>query len=209
MSVHSDRALTPGAFEKLLGTLAADRDTAGSRYETLRAGLIRFFEWRGCGEAERLADETIDRVCRKIEAGQLIDGSGAYFHAVARNVLREHFKSQRRRDRLWRLIPPPADGSAWEHPLLAGSESERLACLDRSLQELPEDERELLQQYYEADGAGRIAGHQHLAQRLGISAGNLRIRVHRLRQALKAGIERCLETRGDRRRRFERGWRDG
>lgn len=201
MSARSS-ALTPDAFEKLLGALAADRETAGHRYETVRTGLVRFFEWRGCGEAERLADETIDRVCRKLEAGQAFDGGGAYFHAVAQNVLREHFKSQRRRDRLWRRIAPPADDSAWEHPLLAASESERLACLDRSLWELPEDERELLRQYYEG------AGHQQLAQRLGISAGNLRIRVFRLRQALKIAVERCLEMKAARRR-FERGRSDG
>ena len=201
MSARS-RALTPDAFEKLLGALAADREAAGRRYETVRSGLVRFFEWRGCGEAERLADETIDRVCRKLEAGHPFDGGGAYFHAVARNVLREHFKSERRRDRLWRRIAPPADDSAWEHPFLLASESKRLACLDRSLRELPADERDLLRQYYDD------AGHQHLAQHLGISAGNLRIRVFRLRQALKATVERCLETKAARRR-FERGRSDG
>lgn len=201
MSARS-RVLSPDGFEKLLGVLAADREAAGQRYETVRSGLVRFFEWRGCGEAERLADETLDRVCRKLEAGQPFDGGGAYFHAVARNVLREHFKSQRRRDRLWRRIAPPADGSAWEHPFLSASESERLACLDRSLQNLPADERELLRQYYDD------AGHQHLAQRLGISAGNLRVRIHRLRQAVKVAVERCLEAKAARRQ-FRRGRADG
>lgn len=202
MSVHSKLALTSGAFEKLLAVLAADREEAGGRYETVRSGLVRFFEWNGCGEAERLADETIDRVCRKLEDGQQIDGCGAYFHAVARNVLREHFRNQRRHQRLWRVIAPPADGSAWEHPFLAAGERERLECLDRSLQGLPEEERELLRRYYEIEGA---TGRQDLARGLGISPVNLRVRVHRLRLALRVAVERCLQARSASQRRFEGG----
>jgi RNA polymerase sigma factor (sigma-70 family) len=204
MSTRSKWVLTPGAFEKLLGVLAEERDLAGHRYETIRAGLVRFFEWHGCGGAESLADETIDRVCHKLDDGEPIDGSGAYFHAVARNVLKEHLRSRQRRKRLWRVIPPP-EGSAWQHPLLAGSERERLACLNHCLQTLSEEERELIRQYYGAEAADKAADHARLAERLGISAGNLRVRAYRLRRALEVCVTRCLEAKGGRRLLLVRG----
>jgi RNA polymerase sigma factor (sigma-70 family) len=195
--------LTPDAFEKLLGVLSEDRNLAGQRYETIRAGLVRFFEWRGCGGAESLADETIDRVCRRLDGGEPIDGSGAYFHGVARNVLKEHQRSEHRHERLGRVIPPP-QGSAWEHPLLAGSERERLACLDHCLQTLSREERELIRQYYGSEASDKVADHARLAQRLGISPGTLRVRAYRLRRALEACVTRCLETKGGRRLRLLR-----
>lgn len=206
--MRSRWVLTPDAFAKLLSVLAEDRDQAGHRYETIRAGLVRFFEWRGCDGAESLADETIDRVSRKLDGGEPIDGGGAYFYAVARNVLKEQVRSRLRRERLRRAIPPPS-GAAWEHPLLAGSERERLACLDRCLQTLADEERELIRRYYGAEPAERAADHARLAQRLGISAGNLRVRAYRLRRALEVCVKRCLEAKGVRRLRLLRGEEHG
>lgn len=204
MSARSKWVLTPDAFEKLLGVLGEDREQAGQRYETIRAGLVRFFEWRGCGGAESLADETIDRVCRKLEGGEPIDGGGAYFHAVARNVLKEHLRGRQRHERLsWAISPP--EGYAWEHPLLTVGERERLACLERCLQSLTEGERDLIRRYYGAEPAEKATAHARLAQRLGISAGNLRVRAYRVRRALEVCITRCLVRKGGRRLLLLRG----
>ena len=39
--------LSKDALEKLFVHLDEDRELAGKKYETLRLGLIKFFEWRG------------------------------------------------------------------------------------------------------------------------------------------------------------------
>ncbi len=45
--VSDASALSREALDRLLARLDGDRERAGRRYETLRAGLVRFFEWRG------------------------------------------------------------------------------------------------------------------------------------------------------------------
>src|SRR5215471_13414988 len=62
-------ALTAPAFEGLLGALDADRDRAAEEYERLRTRLIGLLRWWGASQPEDLADETLDRVARKIQDG--------------------------------------------------------------------------------------------------------------------------------------------
>jgi hypothetical protein len=56
-----------------------------------------------------------------------------------------------------------------------------VAILDRCLCELTDDDRALLLGYHEGRGRARIARRQRLGQDLGINAGLLRTRIHRLR----------------------------
>jgi hypothetical protein len=81
-------ALTQESFDSLLAWLHPDREQAGERYESIRCSLIRFFSARGFSNPEELADETIDRVARKIdELVPSYSGDPAtYFFAVARLV---------------------------------------------------------------------------------------------------------------------------
>jgi hypothetical protein len=59
--------LDQDGFDKLLGWLGPDRDSAGKKYEEIRLKLIKIFARRGCMLAEELADETMDRVCNKAQ----------------------------------------------------------------------------------------------------------------------------------------------
>ena len=45
------------AFDRLLVWLDPDRDAAGRKYEAIRARLIKVLSYRGCREAEEIADE--------------------------------------------------------------------------------------------------------------------------------------------------------
>lgn len=184
--------LTREAFDMLLGALAADRDTAASRYEAIRARLLKFFECRGCPIPEDLADDTINRVARRLYEGRQIWTSepASYFYGVARNVLREYWASPERGFERLDALPPLA------HPQTDGrrhleAESERLyaerrldwliACLDQ----LPAESRELILDYYRGDRGERIRHRQQLAERLGIPPNALRIRAHRIRERLE------------------------
>src|SRR5262245_20430567 len=60
---------TKEEFDCLLAYLSPDREEAGKEYETLRRKLIKLFQYRGCHSPEELADETINRIAKKIKQG--------------------------------------------------------------------------------------------------------------------------------------------
>src|SRR5215468_8955650 len=87
-------ALTEAAFNKLLECLDADRQRAAERYEQLHRKLEKFFENHRSAAAEELADETINRVTRKLEEGLEIQNLSSYCIGVARMLLKESLKEQ-------------------------------------------------------------------------------------------------------------------
>ena len=70
--------LTAKTLAKLLGRLDADREQAGEKYEDLRRTLVRFFGWRGAPFPEEHADETFNRVARRLDEGVEIRNIGGY-----------------------------------------------------------------------------------------------------------------------------------
>lgn len=184
------RGLAGVAFERLLGVLDSDRERAGERYETIRRKLLKFFEWRGCLRPDELADETIDRVARRLAEGEQIraEDPASYFHGVAQNVLRETWARQRREAEA-RATPaetPAAPDPAQEDPLV----ERRLACLERCLGRLPPESRRLVMAYY-GEGAP-IRNRKALAAELKIAMNALRIRMHRFRIRLESCVRACL-----------------
>ena len=90
--------LNRAEFENLLTWLSPNKQEAGLRYENIRQKLLKFFEWRGCFAAEECTDQTFDRVMSKISQGEEIRTKNQYlyFLGVARNVLLEYLKSQKK-----------------------------------------------------------------------------------------------------------------
>jgi len=174
--------VSPGAFDRLLTALHADRESAGTAYERLRertAGLLR---WWGAIDAEELADLTLDRVARKLDEGATIsEGSfGAYVRGVARMI----FYESRRRPQMQPgdaayLAPPPS------------TDPDLLNCLESCLGALDPDDRSTVLRYY-ADGKLSEVRRQ-LAEDLGLTMTALRIRAHRLRVQLERCVVACRE----------------
>src|SRR4051812_21579927 len=174
--------VSPGAFDRLLTALDADRDRAGEAYEHLRertAGLLR---WWGATDADELADITLDRVARKLEEGATIaTGSfGAYVRGVARMIF---YESRRRpqvhsADALY-LSPPPS------------SDPDLLTCLESCLNALNPDDRVTVLRYY---GDGKLSEvRKRLGEELGVTMTALRIRAHRLRVQLERCVQGCRD----------------
>jgi DNA-directed RNA polymerase specialized sigma24 family protein len=163
--------LSAEAFEQLLRTLDPDRDHASRRYEALRRKLIDLFTWEHYESPEELADETLNRLAKRLSEGVSLEGSSAdrYAFGIARFLMREESRSRRNRElalkEIARLQPQRPAGS------------EMLEALTRCLDALPYDSRKLLDQYYTED---RTA----LASSLDISLNALRNRVMRLRERL-------------------------
>src|SRR5215210_2154802 len=76
--------LTPEAFDRLLAAFDEDREASGRKYENLRRKLLEFFEARGSHTPDEHADETLNRVARKIQEGEAIENLNKYCYGVAK-----------------------------------------------------------------------------------------------------------------------------
>jgi RNA polymerase sigma factor (sigma-70 family) len=181
-------ALTQEAFDKLLSVLGEDRDSAGKQYLEIRNNLVRFFEWRGCSFPEDHADETINRVARKIAEGEEIRNPSGYFIGVARMLLLEIIKQ---RDKEHHALNEMASSQIISSD---SSESEaRIDCLRECLQSLSSDNRELIIQYYQGEKGSKIENRKKLTERLKVSVNTLRMRALRLREKLQTCVEDCIK----------------
>jgi RNA polymerase sigma factor (sigma-70 family) len=182
--MNKDWILTQESFDALLAWLDPERDIAGQKYEEIRIRLIKLFTCRGCYDPEDLADETINRVTKKLkELESDSDGDRLpYFYAVANNVFKEYLR---------RKSPNP--------PIRAMQESNNIeqefACLEDCLSELEVEQRELVLNYYQDEKLAKINQRKRLAEKLGIAANALRIRAYRIRAALQKCVEKCLDRK--------------
>lgn len=185
--------LTADAFANLLDSLDADREQAGARYEDLRRMLIRFFEWRGAFFPEEDADETLNRVGRKLAAGAEIKNIGGYCYEVARLVRLEAFK---RHDSKRSSIETTDLESITSLQTDEDVEKEmRLSCLDDCLEQLSGESRTLILQYYRDDSRARIDQRKALAQRVGLRRDALANRAQRIRDRLEQCVISCLRKK--------------
>jgi len=180
--------LTREALERLLVLLDPDRDRAARKFHQVRRRLVRLFEWRGARFPEDLTDETILRVARRLEDGVEIraDDPFRYFCGVAHLVFKEVLRERRRERHLqdpanW---PPSRDDDP-------EPDDERMEVLQKCLEKLAPEHRELILDYHEGERRERIENRREIAERLGIPLNALRIRVHRIR----CKLERCVERR--------------
>jgi RNA polymerase sigma factor (sigma-70 family) len=177
--------ITQEAFDDLLTWLNPDRELAGRKYETIRAGLVRIFVAKGFVDAEDLADEAILRVSRRLpEIRTTYVGEPArYFHGVARNLIRETF---RRKEVATDLGPIAA--------IQITNRSDEYECLMRCLQFLNPVKRELILDYHVYEGRDKIEVHEIMAQELGISENALRGRAHRIRAEVEECVLKCVKS---------------
>lgn len=182
--------LTQEAFDGLLDWLDNDRERAGRKYETVRYRLIKIFSCRGCGEAEDLADETINRVSDRVpEIAQGYTGDPAlYFYGVAQRV---HLESMRKKHAPESLEARPPTIAA--EPMIGDEIEAESECLERCMERLPAENRLLVLQYYRDEKQAKINHRKRLASELGIAVNALRIRAHRIRQTLQQCVHGCLE----------------
>jgi len=176
-----------------------DINVAGEKYEYVRCGIVKYFECRGCLPALDLADETINRVARKLgEGAEIQHGSfSSYFYGVARNVFHEHLR------RVDRNLAPVETLLPHQHPSVRPFETvegrseqvdleAKLACLDSCTKSLSEETRKMILSYYEGKQRARIENRKRLAETLGVPMNSLRIRAHRIREKLEGCLVNCL-----------------
>ena len=174
------------AFDALLAHLDDDRDVAGTKYLKIRSKLVKFFECRGCLHSEDHADETINRVARKLSEGKIED-LATYHFGVARmlfqEILREREKKRSALDHIQTFQ---------RQPDYQTEDDARVGCFNACLEGLPQESREMIIEYYRGEKRAKIKNRALLAKRLGLSLNSLRIRAHRIRAKLEICINDCL-----------------
>jgi len=181
---------SPESLEAFLHWLAGGNAEGARRYQEVREKLILLFRFRGCADAEDLADDTLDRAARAISRPDFASTGEpiAFIRGVARNVYLEWHRRERKyaQEPLAEELPgrePPEDFQAEREAMLS--------CLDSCLTKLPLGKRDLLLSYYRYDSGRKIDQRQRLAANHGIGMNALRIQVFRIRNMVQACVEQC------------------
>jgi DNA-directed RNA polymerase specialized sigma24 family protein len=190
-------ALTPEAFQRLLAWLDEGADTGGRKYVEMRRRLVAYFDRKDCAAPDELADETLNRVARRLEEEGVIESEtpARYCYIVARFVfmesLREAKKDHALLDAARRQSSPnhlaPSDIDE-EHQ----SRERMLDCLARCTSALETTNRDIITRYYIGKERLKIENRRALAEEMGITVNALSIRACRIRDKLEACVRRCV-----------------
>jgi DNA-directed RNA polymerase specialized sigma24 family protein len=181
----------PGAFDRLLHWLDGELESNGETYLAMRRRLVAYFDRKRCAAPDDLADDTLNRVARRLEEeGAITDAPPArYCYIVAKFVFLEYL----RRVKVEReLVTDPAEPPQLEDE---ATDEAALRCLDRCLQGLPAADRELILEYYSGERRAKIDRRKALAARLRLTTNALSIRACRIRSRLEACVSACAEER--------------
>jgi DNA-directed RNA polymerase specialized sigma24 family protein len=193
-----DWLLTESAFRQFLNWLDEGLDSDGEKYLEMRRRLVAYFDRKNCFSADELADETLNRVARRLEEEGSIETSPAHYcYIVAKFIFLEYLRRTGRFqvsiDELSSLsdtyISPDAIS---ERKREAASEEKGLSCLEHCLKDLEPNHREMIVQYYHGDQRVKIENRRALAEASGITMNALGIRVCRIRDKLESCVSRCL-----------------
>jgi DNA-directed RNA polymerase specialized sigma24 family protein len=165
----------------------------------MRRRVARYFDWRNCSSPDDLADETLNRVARKLEEkGEIVGASPAqYCYIVAKFVFLEF---GRRSEHNQTSLDQAQSSSRLMAGLVARSRAavdvvakEKLFdCLERCLGRLQREDRELILDYYRGEQRAKIERRSELAARFGLTMNALTIRACRIRSRLEICVSTCV-----------------
>jgi DNA-directed RNA polymerase specialized sigma24 family protein len=185
---------TPETFRKFLNWLDGGIDSEGQRYLEIRRRLVHYFDRKNCVSPDDLADETLNRVARRLqEEGTIdVDTPAHYCYIVAHYVFLESLRHPQAPEPLNdRLLAP--SNSVEER-----SDAQRRSnCLNHCLQNLNADDRALIIDYYEGDKRVKIENRKNMATKMGITLNALSIRACRIRDKLETCVSECMNRRNE------------
>lgn len=184
----TDWVLSQSAFRQLLYWLDEGVNSDGSRYLEIRRRLVIYFDRKNCLTPDELADETLNRVARRIEEEGAIstDTPAHYCYIVARFVLLEDLRRSPQKA-LDEQVPAISDSTEQRQEA-----ERRLECLERCMETLDSDERSLIVSYYQGEQRSKIENRKAIALKLGVTINALSIRACRIRTKLENCMRKCL-----------------
>ena len=168
------------SYSLLLRAFSSDEKAAASAYSKLRDSLVRFFELKGDRDSEQSADETLDRVSSKLGGDLLIEDLTKYSFGVARLVALENFRKIQGEEKALRSYQ--AENS--HH--VVDDETDGFSKMRDCFGQLSLSDRELLHRYFADMLRSELDEERRkLADTLGVSQNNLRLKIFRLRRRLE------------------------
>ena len=192
-----DRTLTSDSFQRLLNWLDQGTNSDGQKYLEMQRRLVAYFDRKNLSNFEELADETLNRVARRLEEKGEIesDTPAQYCYVVARFVLMEHLRATQkdkviveavRRDS---LNQDAAENYVNDEQDL---KEKMLNCLEKCTLQQDLTSQKIITQYYVGKERVKIENRRALAASLNITTNALSIRACRLRDKLEACVRQCI-----------------
>ncbi len=180
--------VTKENFDRLLDWLSDDRGEAGVRFEKIRDGLIRFFRIKGCHEPETLADETMNRVIRRINGLDLTTNArpATIFYGFASNVFLEYCRSEKKR-----TLQLSEEFEVESPTVPVATTDVAVECLRECLSNLNNLDGDLIIEYYSQERQSKINMRRQLAVQYDMTIGTLHTRIHRIKRILRPCLEEC------------------
>ena len=191
----TDWEMTPTAFRQFLDWIDGGTDSGGDRYLEIRRRLALYFDRKNCLSPDELADETLNRVARRLEEEGTIssDSPAHYCYIVARFVFLESLRSQSRQESLHDKFAGMPDSNEEKQ------EAERRSdCLEGCMQKLKTEERVMIINYYKGEQRAKIEKRKAMAAKLGVTMNALSIRACRIRDKLEGCMRKCLRVVNER-----------
>jgi DNA-directed RNA polymerase specialized sigma24 family protein len=190
--LKKDWTLDREAFSRLLDWLDEGANSEGKTYLEMRRRLVAYFDRKSCSGPNELADETLNRVARKLEEVGAIETEtpAKYCYVIARFVflesLRARVKDQQFRDESRVMSRDEKQGTNEE------KQERMLECLAQCTDELDPEDRGLILRYYHGRQGTKIENRRALASELGVTMNALAIRACRLRDKLELCVRECV-----------------
>lgn len=187
-------SITPDIFKRLLKWLDEGESSDGQKYLEMRGRLIAFFDRKNCLLPDELADETLNRVARRLEEEGKIETEtpAKYCYITARFIFLESLRGKEKQN-------IPLDDSLKQSAAAETNEKEEkekmLDCLENCTGKLDAQNREIILGYYVGEERTKIENRRAIAARLEISVNALSIRACRIRDKLETCVKKCAEKK--------------
>jgi DNA-directed RNA polymerase specialized sigma24 family protein len=192
ITLKKDWSLTPTAFNGLLSWLDQGGNSEGQSYLEIRRRLVAYFDRKNCRTPDELADETMNRVARKLEELGTIETEtpAKYCYVTARFVFLEDVRARAKEQELRSEVFREGGHS----PNQANQEvhEQRMDCLRQCAEKLDRASRDLILRYYIGEEKVKIDNRRAQARTLAITMNALSIRACRIREKLELCVQECM-----------------
>lgn len=171
-----------------------DRQRVIEQFRSLQGKLTLFFEVRHCIDPEELADETIERVIRKLCEGAKVSDLMSYSYGVAKNIFYEYLRREKAKHKYSDEQRYRSEAETEDDAHEAAQQERRLQCLEECTKRLKEEARWMLFEYYRYKGQRKLEHRRKMAEKLNITREALTLRIFHLKRKLRKCIDDCLEN---------------
>ena len=188
--------ISSSAFHRLLVWLDEGKSSDGQNYLEMRERLVAYFDRKNCLQPNDLADETLNRVARRIEEEGTIETEtpAKYCYITARFVFMEALRGTEKHS-----VPLDDVLRKGENKVTVKDETDEkeikekgLNCLELCTEKLETASRDMIVRYYYGEERVKIENRRALARSLNISVNALTIRACRIRDKLESCVRKCV-----------------